>query len=69
MQKDCYYYVDEKGTIKAMCTRCNSTKSLKTGLGSRIWFWPGSSKGYGSVDIKCAICGEDIYIVDDANQN
>jgi hypothetical protein len=51
--KDCYYYLN-KNTIKPLCVKCHA--KIKRG-----WYWPGSQEGYGDIDIKCSICGEDIY--------
>jgi len=54
VQKDCYYFVDDKlpeeeRIMQAMCAECHKTHNLG-------WFWKGSELGYGDFDLMCSIC-------------
>ena len=52
-QKGCFFYVDEQGSIKAICIKC----SLDNPKG---WPWPADA-GFGDYDLKCENCKEHIH--------
>jgi hypothetical protein len=64
VQEDCYFFVDENipeniRPMSALCVECHKNKEVG-------WFWEGSSRGYYIYDIKCSVCGKDIYKIEKA---
>lgn len=57
VQEDSFWYLDESGSIKAMCIPCHENNNYG-------WYWNGSETGYGNYDLNCSICGKVIHQID-----
>lgn len=59
--EDCFFYIDcrtpkDEQYMSVMCVQCHDEKHPDMG-----WFWPGTKKGYGPFEYKCAICGKMVH--------
>lgn len=62
IQEDSYWWRDEslplnEQRMRAICVQCHNER----GIGN---YWPGKQAGYGNYDLKCFLCGEQIYLRD-----
>lgn len=66
VQEDSYWWRDTslpeaEQRMRALCVSCNEER----GIG---FYWSGREFGYGDYDLKCFICGRQIYLRDQTEE-
>lgn len=64
-QEDCFFYLEssdsDEGHILARCVDCQKNDD-------EGWFWKGSEKGYSKYDIRCSVCGKNIFVYEEKTE-